>query len=152
MPDWNRLIVGDAFHLPSRDFNYYRDLFLLWPFLFFTIAALVALFRTGDDHRLGFECAAVSLVIILLARERLILIGGALGFCAVQSGISFALKHDWMALAVSILTGVSFLMLMRTLKDYKPSYRWPAGHNIVQISVGLCSLGLTIALFSWISK
>jgi hypothetical protein len=40
MPDWKRLIVGDAFQLSSRDFNYYRDLFLLWPFLLFTIAGL----------------------------------------------------------------------------------------------------------------
>ena len=96
------MVVGDAFQLSSRDFNYHRDLFLLWPFLLFTIAGLVNLFGVGHDHRIGIKFVALSLVTILLARERFILIGGALGFCAVQSGISFVLKHDWIALAVSI--------------------------------------------------
>jgi len=152
VPDWKRVIVGDAFQLPSRDFNYYRDLFLIWPFLLFTIAGLVNLFSVGHDHRLGFKFMALSLVTLLLARERFALIGGALGFCAVQSGISFALKHEWVALAVSILTGVVFLLLIRSMRDYKPSYRWPKGLSIVDLLVGLSSLGLTIALFSWLRR
>jgi hypothetical protein len=152
VPDWKRVIVGDAFQLPSRDFNYYRDLFLIWPFLLFTIAGLVNLFSVGQDHRFGFKCVALSLVTLLLARERIALLGGALGFCAVQSGISFVLKRDWVALAVSILTGVVFLLLIRSMRDYKPSYRWPKGLSIVDLVLGLSSLGLTIALFSWLRK
>jgi hypothetical protein len=152
VPDWKRLIVGAAFQLPSREFNYYRDLFLLWPFLLFTIAALVSLFSAGHDHRLGFKFLALSLVSILLARERFALIGGALGCCAVQSGISFALKHEWVALAVSIVTGVAFLLLISSMRDYKPSYGWPKGGSIVELLVGLSSLALTIALFSWLRR
>ena len=115
------MIVGDTFQLPSRDFNYYRDLFLLWPFLLFTIAGLVNLFGVGHDHRVGIKFIALSLVTILLARERFILIGGALGFCAVQSGVSFVLKHDWIALAVSISSSTLCLLLLRGLKNYKPA-------------------------------
>lgn len=89
------MVVGDAFQLSSRDFNYYRDLFLLWPFLLFTIAGLVNLFGVGHDHRIGMKLLVLSLVTIVLARERFILIGGALGCCAVQSGISFVLTHDF---------------------------------------------------------
>jgi hypothetical protein len=152
VPDWKRVIVGDAFQLPSRDFNYYRDLFLIWPFLLFTIAGLVNLFSVGHDHRLGFKFMALSLVTLLLARERFVLLGGALGFCAVQSGISFALKPEWVALTVSVLTGVVFLLLIRSMRDYKPSYRWPKGLSIVDLFIGLSSLGLTIALFFWLRR
>jgi hypothetical protein len=84
MPNWKQVIVGDAFRVPSRDLNFYRDSFLIWPFLLFTIAGLANLFSRGHDHRLGFVFAGLSLLSILLARERLILIGGALGFCTAQ--------------------------------------------------------------------
>jgi len=98
MPDWKRAIIGDAFQLSSHDFNYYRDLFLLWPFLLFTIAGLVNLFGVRHDHQDGVKFVALSLVTILLARERFVLIGSAVGFCAVQSLLSFLLRHDWMGI------------------------------------------------------
>jgi hypothetical protein len=136
MPDWKRVIVGDAFQLPSHDFNYYRDLFLVWPFLLSTIAGLVNLFGVGHDHRHGVKFVTLSLVTILLARERLLLIAGALGFCAGQSLLSFFLRHDWMGLAVAIPTGTFFLLLIRSLKDYKPSYQRPGGLRIADLLAG----------------
>jgi hypothetical protein len=152
VPDWKRVIVGDAFQLPPRDFNYYRDLFLVWPFLLFTIASLVNLFGVGHDHRVGVKFLALSLVTIFLARERFILIGGALGFCAVQSFISFVIKHNWIALAVSICSTTLCLLLIRSLKDYRPSYSTLKGIRIADIVTGLTSLGLTLVLFSWIRR
>lgn len=151
MPDWKRIVVGDAFQLSSRDFNYYRDLLLAWPFFLFTIAGLADVFR-GGDYRIAYRCLALSIVALLLARERLFLIGGGLGFCAVQSGISFVLKHDLKALAVSASTGVLFGLLIYRFKDYKPSYSWPKDTHIVDILVGLASLGLALAMFSWIRR
>ena len=152
VPDWKKVIVGDAFQLSSHDFNYYRDLFLLWPFLLFTIAGLVNLFGVGHDHRDDVKFVAVAFVTILLARERFLLIGGALGFCAVQSLLSFFLRHDWLGLALAIPTGTLFLVLIRSLKDYKPSYPWPNGLGIIDILVGLLSLGFSILVFRWIPK
>jgi hypothetical protein len=146
------VIVGDAFRLPSRDFNYYRDVFLVCPFLLFTIAALANLLSRGSDHRLGFEFAALSVVSLLLARERLVLIGGALGFCAVQSLLSFFLRHEWVGLAVAIPSGALFAILIRSLKGYKPSYGWPKGLSIAAVLVSLSSLGLSILVFHWISR
>jgi hypothetical protein len=146
------VVVGDAFQLSSRDFNYYRDLFLLWPFLLFTIAGLVDLLGFGRDHRIGIRFLALSLVTILLARERFMLIGGALGFCALQSGIFFVLKHDWIALAVSISSSTLFLLLLRGFRNYKPSYSMLKGIRIADILTGLTSMGLTLALFSWILR
>ena len=150
MPDWKKVIVGDAFELPSHDFNYYRDLFLMWPFFLFTVAGLVSLFGVGHSYRNGAKFVALSLVTILLARERFILIGGALGICAVQSLLSFFLRHNWVGLAVGILTGALFLLLISSLKDYKPSYQWPRSSSIVSALVSLLSLGVTFLVFRWI--
>jgi hypothetical protein len=151
MPNWKQVLLGDAFRAPSRNLNYYRDSFLIWPFLLFTIAALVNLFSVGHEHRSGFKFAALSLLSVLLARERLPLIAGALGFCAAQSLLSFSIRHDWVGLAVAIPTGTLLLVLVRSLKDYKPSYERPRGLSVVDLFIGLSSLGLSIALFHWIS-
>lgn len=152
MPSWKEVIVGDAFRLPSRDLNYYRDALLIWPFLLFTIGALMNLFGSGQNHRLGFIAAGIALLAVVLARERIILIGGALGFCTVQSFLSFLLRHDWVGLAVAIPSGVLFLVLLRFLKGYKPSYGWPKSLSIVVALLSLSSLGLTLLLFRWIGR
>jgi len=146
------VIVGDAFRLPSRDLKYYRDTFLAWPFLLSTIGALANLFSRGQDHRSGFIAAGISLSLLLLARERIVLIGGALGFCAAQSLFGFFVRHDWVGLAVAIPSGTLCVVLLRSLKDYKPSYGWPAGATIVDLLVGLSSLGLTFLVGSWIRR
>ena len=150
MPDWKRIIVGDAFRLPSRNVNYYRDLFLVWPFLLFTIAALANIFGGSHDHRLGLKLSALS--VLTLARERLVLLSGGLGFCAVQSLVSFALRHDWVGLVVGILTGALFLMLILALKDHKFSYQSPSGMKLVDVLVGLLSLGLSIIVLRWVDS
>jgi hypothetical protein len=152
MPNWKHVIVGDAFRVPSRDFNYYRDTFLIWPFLLFSIAGFVGLFSRGHNHRLGLIFIALSVLCILLARERVILIASAIGFCAVQSSLSFFLRHDLVGLAVAIPAGALFLVLIRFLKDYKPSYGWPRGISIVDLLVGLSSLGFSIFVFHWIRR
>src|SRR5260370_19865860 len=54
----------------------------LFPYT--TLFRSVSLFGVGHDYRDGAKFVALSLVTILLARERFILIGGALGICAVQ--------------------------------------------------------------------
>lgn len=152
MPDWKRVIVGDAFRLPSGDPNYYRDVFLIWPFLLFTIVGLVILFGGGHDYRLGFICAALSLLSVLLARERIVLIGGALGYCAVQSLLSFFLRNDWRGLAVAIPCGVLFVVILRSLKGYKPSYGWPKGLTVADLIISLSSLGLSIFALRWLGR
>jgi hypothetical protein len=86
------------------------------------------------------------------ARERFLVILGALGFYSFQSTLSVVVKHDWIALAASISTGVLGLLLIRSLKDYKPSYGWPRDINILDLLISLTSLGLTVVLRSWILR
>jgi len=149
MSKWKEVIVGDALHVPSQDFNYYRDRLLVWPFLLFMVAAIANVFSRPHDFRLILELLALSIVSLLIARERLILIGIALGVCSVQSLLSFLLRHDWVGLAVGIPSGVLFLVLVRTLKGYRPSYVWPNGLSIVDLLVSLSSLGISIAVLRW---
>jgi hypothetical protein len=77
MPDWKRIVVGDAFRLPSRDINYYRDLFLLCPFILFAVAGIFKLL--SQQWVVGAECLGIALGALLLSRERLLLFLGALG-------------------------------------------------------------------------
>jgi hypothetical protein len=119
----------------------------VWPFLLFSIAGFVNLFTRGADHRLGIKYSALAIVAILLAKERGILIPVALGFCALQSFITFGLKHEWVALATVVLTGAPFLFFLRAWAGYKPSYQRSRGSTMVDLIIGISSLGLTLALF-----
>lgn len=150
--DWKRVIVGDAFTLPSKDFNFYRDSFLMWPFLLFAIAAITNFFRRGVDHRLGFQFLAIAIVCLLLAREKVVLIGGGLGFCWFQSSWTFAFRRDPVALWVAIITGALFVLLLIALRNYKPKVKWPEGSSIATLLLGLCSLGLTILAIRWLGR
>jgi hypothetical protein len=44
MPNWKQIVVGDAFKISPGGFNHYRDLFLMWPFLLFSIIAISNIF------------------------------------------------------------------------------------------------------------
>jgi len=151
LPDWRRLIIGDAFALQSRDPNFFRDVFLVIPFLLSTIIAVTAALGPAHDYRAAMKCAVISLLALLLARERFVLIGASLGFVCLQSLISFVLKHDPIALAVSIVSGVGFLLLIRWLGDYKPSYSVAKGTTISTVLVVLVSGAFTFAILHfWI--
>lgn len=151
MPDWRRLIIGEAFALQSRDPNFLRDVFLVIPFLLSTIIAVTAVLGPAHDYRAAMKCAVISLLALLLARERFVLIGASLGFVCLQSLISFVLKHNPIGLAVSILSGVPFLLLIRWLADYKPSYSATKGTTMSTVLVVLVSGVFTFAILHfWI--
>jgi hypothetical protein len=72
MPNWKRIIVGNAFKPPPGGIDHYRDLFLTWPFLLFSIIAISSPFASDSAHRsYGIKSAVCAVVAILLAKERL---------------------------------------------------------------------------------
>jgi hypothetical protein len=85
----------------------------------------------------------------LLARERLFLFLGALGFCAVRFLVAVALTHDWRGFVGLFVAGILLLVFGRMAKNHKPSYGWPEG-SIVEVLVGLSSLLLTLRAFIFI--
>jgi hypothetical protein len=149
--DWKRIIVGDAFRLPSKDFDYYRDHLLLWPILLFGIAAVTNFLRPQADHILGLKFLGVFTVSLLLAREKAILIGASLGFCFFQSLWALNIRHDPVGLWVALVTGPLLVLLFFSLRNYKPSYAAPrGGSTIATILLGFVSLGMSILLMRWI--
>jgi hypothetical protein len=150
LPDWKRLIVGDAFALDSRNPNFYRDMFLFVPFLLSAIVTASGLLGPKHDYLVALKSGLLALLIIALARERLLLVGASFGFVCVQSAVSFGLRRDPIALAVSILTGVACLLLFRSLKDYKPSYSFEKDGKIATILVIAAGGVCWFALFRWL--
>src|SRR5437899_11394364 len=108
--------------------------------------AVTAALGPEHDYRTAMKCAVISLLAVLLARERFALIGASLGFVCLQSLISFVLKHDPIALTVSILSGAPLLLLIRWLPDYKPSYSVEKGTTISTVLVVLVSGAFTFAI------
>jgi hypothetical protein len=149
MPDWKRLVVGDAFRLPSRNFDYYRDLLLASPFLIFAIAGILRLF----DHRwvVGAECIGISVIALSLARERLLLFLGALAFCALRFLIAVVLTQDWRGYVGFITTVTLLVAFGRLARNHKPSYNWPEG-SIVELLLGLTSFILALKVFLLIDR
>jgi hypothetical protein len=125
MPVWKKIVVGDAFRLPSRNINYYRDLFLLCPFMIFAVAGVFKL--VSHQWVVGAESSGIALGALLLARERLFLFLGAVGFCAVRFLFVIALTQDWRGYVGLLVSGLVLLVFGRFAKSYKPSYGWPEG-------------------------
>jgi hypothetical protein len=92
MPNWNRIIVGDAFKVQPGGFNYYRDVFLTWPFLGFSIAAVSNLVGPQSaTHRIfGLKLAICAAVALILAKERIMLVLVASAYVAVRMVIAIA--------------------------------------------------------------
>ena len=149
MPGWRRIIVGDAFRLPSRDINYYRDIFLISLFLLFAAAGVFKLLN--HQWVVGSEFIGIALCALLFARERLLLVFGAVGFCAVRFSIVIMLTQDWRGYVGLLVSGILLLVLGRFAKNYKPSYGWPEG-SLAELVVGLSSLLLTLKTFRLIDR
>jgi hypothetical protein len=156
MPDWNRIIVGDAFKASSRDINYYRDLALLWPFLLFSLVAISHLYAPGSPAQriYGFKSAVCAIAAILLAKERLILFMGGLLYVAVQLTWALRSAHNWtdwrVPLGLLVSGGLVVVISAITYRNgWKPRYTWPKKMYILDVLVGVASLGGTIALVRW---
>jgi hypothetical protein len=155
MPNWNRIIVGDAFKLPSRQVNYYRDQFLVWPILLFSIIAIVAVVepKTPAQRAYGFKLAACAAIAILLAKERLILIAAGAGFVALRLAVALVITQDWRAYLAGLLISlgiVSAVLIMR--RNWKPTYEspGPGKTNVLSLLVGIAGLGAAVGIVFWL--
>jgi hypothetical protein len=147
MPDWNRIIVGDAFKVSSHDFNYYRDLFLIYA----------PVSHAGRIY--GFKLAACAVFMLLLAKEKRILILAASFYVGFRLAIRLVLgllflRHDWRPNVPGLLVSAGVvLIVIRSSKGWRPSYtRSSSGKTyMLDLLVGVTSLGCTFALLRWIN-
>ncbi|HYL84365.1 MAG TPA: hypothetical protein VE263_09030 [Candidatus Angelobacter sp.] len=157
MPNWNRILGLQAFKTQLAPFDYYRDLFLVWPFLGFSIVATSVLFHAQSpaNRVYGLKLVACAVVSLLLAKERLILALAASAYVALHMawGIIFTQTweiFEWLVGSGSILV-VILLVGFRTgvLRNWKPNYERPKKRRALDIAVGMLGLGLMIAIARW---
>jgi len=159
MPNWNRILVGDAFTPSSRDINFYRDLFLMWPFLVSSIVGATALYapKFPGDHLYGFKAASCAVLIILLAKEKRILILVVSSYVALRTGLRVILgllffRHDLGPYLLAFLvSGTVAFFVIRSLKGWQPSYRFPRRGQMRLLDILVCLAGLvsTMAFLNW---
>jgi hypothetical protein len=130
----------------SRDINYLRDVALFWPFVLYSIFAVGAVFPQGD-HRLALRCAAVAVLALLLAKERLLLFFVGLGFVATQSLIALILhRWNWIVFTVFVLTAVPFLLAHRYWQKPKLRYPVPDEFRLIDALWSVASICVSLLL------
>jgi hypothetical protein len=145
------MIVGDAFKLASHDSNYYRDIFLLWPFLLLSILGIAGVASSQHSEQVtGLKFLGLAVVVVCLAKERLVLLLAATGFCAVRLlwGLIF---HPEVRFALAFLVaGIPFVLLARGVRNYRPSYKLPNDLDMLGLIVGVGGLVVTLFLFHFL--
>jgi hypothetical protein len=154
MPNWKRIIVGDAFKVQPGGFNYYRDLFLLWPFLGFSIAAISNIVAPQSAaHRIfGLKLAACAFAAMVLAKERLILLLVASAYVFLKMAVGIIFIHTWQMLAWLLVSGGILLVAFRSgaVKNWKPSYVRPEKLHVLDIAVGTLGIAVMMAIGLWV--
>jgi len=166
MPNWNKIIVGDAFKFPSRNPRFYLDLMLWFP-TFLTGFWFVECFhgwRTNQwDVREAALSGAVLCFLLIFIKERTVIIASMLWFVARSARLHFFFHGDVKALTysylfyggavVTVIIGVSFRFKFMKNPDFDPTYRRPDRENTwlgVVVVLGLLfGLGFVGIYLAW---
>jgi hypothetical protein len=164
MPNWNRLLVGGTFTRQPGGVNYYRDVFLLWPFLGFSMAATSCLiepkfFANRIDALKWAFCAAV--VLFLAKEKRYLLIVAPAYVCmratpayvCMRTTIASVLIHSREAFLWTLVSGLALFVLFRSryIKEWKPSYILPRKLYVLDVAVAMAGLAAMLLVFQWIT-
>jgi hypothetical protein len=149
MPNWKQIVVGDAFKISPGGFNHYRDLFLMWPFLLFSIIAISNIFSSDHVPRsYAWKASLCAALAILLAKDKLILFTGALFYVAVRLLVALLFVHDWKVLLATLLSrgALAVLICSRTFANWKPSFVTDKDLNSLDLIVGIGGLLVAVAI------
>ena len=97
MVDWKRIVVGNAFRLPSRDLRYYLDLALIVPLFFAGLFLLVSLqgIRAGrSDLYQTVIAAGLVCLFLLLIKDHIRVIAEILYTLAFLAWWHYAMHGD----------------------------------------------------------
>src|SRR5712692_11605569 len=116
MPNWNRILGWHTFKTQLAPFDYYRDLFLVWPFLGFSIVATSVLFHAQSpaNRVYGLKLVACAVVSLLLAKERLILALAASAYVALHMAWGIIFIHTWEIFAWLVGSACILLVAFRS--------------------------------------
>jgi len=142
MPNWNKIVVGNAFKLPSRAPRFYLDLMLWFPTLltgFWFVGCFHGWRMNQWDVREAALSATVLSFLLLLIKERTVLIASMLLFVAYSVRLHFVFHGNVKALTysylfyggavVAVIIGVSFRFKFMKNSDFDPTNRKPDREN-----------------------
>lgn len=113
MPDWNRIIVGDAFKLPSRDPRYYLDLALIVP-LFFAGVFLFESVHTWHVNQWDLKETGISgglvCLFVLLIKDHLQVVAELMYSFAFLTWLHFSVHGDRDSLEYSLLFALGLVL------------------------------------------
>jgi len=141
MLNWNRAPI-----------DFYRDRFLLWPILLFSILAIANILapESAQDRIYGYKLAACAIVAFLLAKERVVVLFAGTAFVALRLAVAVAITWDWKAYGVGLLlsTGI-ILALVPALRRWKPNYEDPPQTNVPGLLCVVAGIvaAVTVVLF-----
>ncbi len=150
--------VGTSQEIPesrqflSRDVGYLRDMALFWPFVLYSIFGVASAFSSADEH-LAIRFAAVAIVALTLAKEKLFLFVLGTGFIATRCTIYLFLHPwNWAVFLAAILTACPPLVASRYWRNQKLSYRFPKEFRLVDALWSLTSLCASLCSFYVVSR
>jgi hypothetical protein len=95
MGDWRRWVIGDAFEV--RSIQFYRDFFLVFPALWFSILFGTALTSPQNAHspQIMIKSGVCAALAIFLAGERVMLIAVILMSIGARLGLLALFLLNW---------------------------------------------------------
>jgi hypothetical protein len=115
MPDWKRIIVGDAFKLPSRNPRYYLDLMLIVP-LFFAGVFLFESVHTWHVNQWDLKQAGISgglvCLFTLLIKDHVRVVAEIIYTFAFLTWLHFSVHGDLESLKFSLLFALGLVLTL----------------------------------------
>ncbi len=116
--------------------DYYRDRFLMWPVLLFSILAISNILRpeSAQDRAYGYKLAICAVVAILLAKERVIVLFAGTAFVALRLAVAILITGNWRTCGVGLLLSLGVIFaLVPALRRWKPNYEDPPQTNVPRL-------------------
>jgi hypothetical protein len=145
VPEWKRIIVGDAFKLRSSDPRYYANIFLFWPTLLFTWALAASLWKwplTDIHWHSVIILVALFGTCFLLFTERAVVAISLLAYTAYLAWRAFVFGHlgprdAFELIVVCFSVGLALYLLNRVRIRRSAAKDWPDELDFLALCAGV---------------
>jgi hypothetical protein len=109
---------------------------------------------TLKASRVSIKPIVCAGAVLLLIKEKLILLLASAGYVALRLAIAVIFVHRWDVVGSLMVSGGIVIVIVRTrwFREYKPSYVRPKGMTLFDLFVGLGGLGTAITLAWWMKR
>lgn len=159
MPNWQAIIVGDAFKLKSRDPRYYADMALMWPTLLFGSVLLGTISRWPPvfwgPHGILLWTLLLAACLVLL-EERVVILAGCLGAVAVFADLEMLFHPAKISrgLGTMMICVLGILVLLWPNRFRTEFWGWkgrvPRGMDIAGLLCNFAGFGIAILVIRFV--